>query len=143
MCASRMESLNWGRSCLEATHSGNNVYIHVRDDGAGIDTGKIKAKLISNRILSESAARELSDEQALEYIWHAGFSTAQEITDVSGRGVGMDVVQNRIRQLNGSIDSRIGARPRHALHHPTAAHSCHHQLPVGQVAWHCVLDADR
>ncbi len=89
---------------LEATHSGNNVYIHVRDDGAGIDIGKIKAKLISNRILSEFAAGELSDEQALDYIWHAGFSTANEITDVSGRGVGMDVVQNRIRQLNGSIE---------------------------------------
>ncbi len=93
-----------GTIVLEATHSGNNVYIHVRDDGAGIDIGKIKAKLISNRILSESAARDLSDEQALDYIWHAGFSTAQEITDVSGRGVGMDVVQNRIRQLNGSIE---------------------------------------
>ncbi len=93
-----------GTIVLEATHSGNNVYIHVQDDGAGIDIGKIKAKLISNRILSESAARELSDEQALDYIWHAGFSTAKEVTDVSGRGVGMDVVQNRIRQLNGSIE---------------------------------------
>ncbi len=93
-----------GTIVLEASHSGNNVYIHVRDDGAGINIGKIKAKLISNRILSESAARELADEQALDYIWHPGFSTAKEITDVSGRGVGMDVVQNRIRQLNGSIE---------------------------------------
>ena len=93
-----------GTIFLEATHSGNNVYIHVRDDGGGIDVEKIKAKLISNRVLSESAAGELSDEQALDYIWHPGFSTAREITDVSGRGVGMDVVLNRIRKLNGSIE---------------------------------------
>ena len=65
----------------------------MRDDGGGIDVEKIKAKLIGKRILSESAASELTDEQALDYIWHPGFSTAEEVTDVSGRGVGMDVVQ--------------------------------------------------
>ncbi len=86
----------------------------MRDDGGGIDVDKIKAKLVSNQILSESAASELSDEQALDYIWHPGFSTAKEITDVSGRGVGMDVVLNRIRQLNGSIE--IESVPQQGTH---------------------------
>jgi two-component system chemotaxis sensor kinase CheA len=92
-----------GNISLEASHRGNNVYVVVRDDGNGIDAEKIKAKLIDRNILSESAAGELTREQALDYIWHPGFSTAQEVTDVSGRGVGMDVVQTRIEQLNGTI----------------------------------------
>jgi two-component system chemotaxis sensor kinase CheA len=89
---------------LEASHRGNNVYIHVRDDGGGIDVDKIKAKLTKNQVLSDAAANELTDEQALEYIWHPGFSTAQVVTDVSGRGVGMDVVKTRVSQLNGTIE---------------------------------------
>ena len=93
-----------GTIVLEASHSGNDVYIHVRDDGSGVNLDKIKAKLISNGVLSESEARGLSDEQTLNYVWHPGFSTAKEITDVSGRGVGMDVVQDRIQKLNGSIE---------------------------------------
>ena len=93
-----------GTITLEAVHSGNNVFVHVRDDGRGIDVDKIKSKLVGNRVLSETAAAELSREQALDYIWHPGFSTAKEITDISGRGVGMDVVQNRVRQLNGNIE---------------------------------------
>ena len=96
-----------GTICLEASHSGNNVYIHVRDDGGGIDVEKIKAKLIDRGIVTESALDELSDRQALDYIWHPGFSTAQEVTDVSGRGVGMDVVKTRISLLNGTIRVRI------------------------------------
>jgi len=93
-----------GTIFLEASHSGNHVYVRVRDDGGGIDVQKIKSKLVDNRILSETVVEELLDEQALEYIWHPGFSTAKEITDVSGRGVGMDVVKTRISQLNGTIE---------------------------------------
>ena len=89
---------------LEASHSGNNVYICVCDDGGGIDVDKVKTKLLENQILTASAIEQLSDEQALDYIWHPGFSTAEEVTDVSGRGVGMDVVKTRINQMNGTID---------------------------------------
>lgn len=103
-----------GTISLEATHSGNNVFIHVRDDGAGIDVDSIKSKLISNRVLSETMAAELTREQALDYIWHPGFSTAQEVSDISGRGVGMDVVLNRVRQLNGSIE--IESVPQQGTH---------------------------
>ncbi len=93
-----------GTISLEASHSGNSVTIFVRDDGGGIDVAKVKAKLVENEVLSETTADELSDEQALDYIWHPGFSTAKEVTDVSGRGVGMDVVKTRINQLNGTIE---------------------------------------
>ena len=98
-----------GTIVLSASHSGNNVYIQVRDDGGGIDVEKIKAKLVDHGILAESAVRDLSDPQAIEFIWHPGFSTAREVTDVSGRGVGMDAVKNRINQLNGTIE--IDSRP--------------------------------
>ncbi len=109
-----------GTIALEATQSGNNVHIHVWDDGGGIDVQKIRAKLIANRILSATAASELSDEQALDYIWHPGFSTAQEITDISGRGVGMDVVKTRIHQLNGTIElqSTVGQGTRFNIRLP-------------------------
>jgi two-component system chemotaxis sensor kinase CheA len=93
-----------GTIFLEASHSGNSVYIRVGDDGGGIDVQRIKAKLLDKRILSKSAIDELSDEQVLDYIWHPGFSTAKEVTDISGRGVGMDAVKTRINQLNGTIE---------------------------------------
>ncbi len=92
-----------GTVTLEAFHSGNNVCIQIRDDGRGIDTQKIRNRLVDRNILSAAEAESLSDELALDYIWHPGFSTAEEVTDVSGRGVGMDVVKTRIAQLNGSI----------------------------------------
>ena len=95
---------------LEASHRGNNIYILVQDDGRGINVDMIKSKLIEKGLLSESEAAELTREQALEYIWHAGFSTAEKVTDVSGRGVGMDVVKQRLDSLNGTmqIDSTPG-----------------------------------
>ena len=93
-----------GTICLEASHSGNNVYIQISDDGSGINADKIRSKLVNNGILVESAAAELPAEQAVDYIWDPGFSTAREITDVSGRGVGMDVVKTRIRNLNGTVE---------------------------------------
>jgi two-component system chemotaxis sensor kinase CheA len=100
-----------GTICLEAFHRGNNIYILARDDGRGINVEKIKKKLIEKRILTESAAEELTREQALDYIWHAGFSTADKVTDVSGRGVGMDVVKQRLGSLNGTI--QIDSTPGH------------------------------
>lgn len=93
-----------GTIFLEASHSGNSVHIVVSDDGGGIDVERIKAKLIANQVVTAAVAEELSDEQALDYIWHPGFSTAPQLTDVSGRGVGMDVVKTRVQKLNGTVD---------------------------------------
>ncbi len=93
-----------GTIILEATHSGNSVLVHVRDDGGGIDVEKVRAKIIDKELLPSEDAQRLSEPQVLEYIWKPGFSTAGTVTNVSGRGVGMDVVQDRIRQLNGRIE---------------------------------------
>ena len=89
---------------LEAAHSGNNVFIYIRDDGGGINTSKIRKRLIERNILPASAAEALSEREAAEYVWHPGFSTAEKVSDISGRGVGMDIVKTRISELNGTID---------------------------------------
>ncbi|MGI9516700.1 MAG: chemotaxis protein CheA, partial [Pirellulaceae bacterium] len=91
-----------GRVVLSARHRGNSVHIEITDDGRGINSEKIKSRLVDNGVLD--SATELTDAEALEYIWHPGFSTAHKVTDVSGRGVGMDAVRTRINQLNGTID---------------------------------------
>ncbi|MEM8679751.1 MAG: chemotaxis protein CheA [Planctomycetota bacterium] len=93
-----------GTVSLEASHSGNNIIIQVRDDGGGIDVGKLRNKIIERGLLSAAAVDGLDEEQIIDFIWHPGLSTASEITDVSGRGVGMDVVKTRVHALNGTID---------------------------------------
>jgi two-component system chemotaxis sensor kinase CheA len=93
-----------GTITLEASHSGNNVFVRIRDDGGGLDVSRIKAKIAERGLLSATAADDLTDAQAIDYIWNPGFSTAAEVTDVSGRGVGMDAVRARIIELNGQVD---------------------------------------
>jgi two-component system chemotaxis sensor kinase CheA len=80
------------------------VFISIHDDGAGIDPTRIKERLAARELLTPAEIDDMSDEQTLEYIWHPGFSTAQEISDISGRGVGMDAVRTRITELSGTID---------------------------------------
>ena len=93
-----------GHIKLEAYNRGNHVVIEVEDDGRGIDYEKIRKKIVDNGILSEEDAERLDKEQLLEYIFISGFSTKDKITDISGRGVGMDVVKMNITRLSGSID---------------------------------------
>ncbi|WP_110112812.1 chemotaxis protein CheA [Bacillus sp. CGMCC 1.16541] len=95
---------------LKAYHSGNYVFIDIEDDGAGINREKVLKKAISKGVISEQAAANLTDRQASELIFASGFSTADKISDVSGRGVGLDVVKNTIESLGGtvSVDSREG-----------------------------------
>ncbi|MHC5004076.1 MAG: chemotaxis protein CheW [Planctomycetota bacterium] len=93
-----------GTIVLEASHSGNSVFIHIRDDGGGIDVDRIRAKAVDRGLLDAAAAEGLTEQAAVEYIWHPGFSTAREVTDISGRGVGMDAVRARIAELNGTVD---------------------------------------
>ncbi|PWW27349.1 two-component system chemotaxis sensor kinase CheA [Cytobacillus oceanisediminis] len=99
-----------GSVILKAYHSGNHVFIEIEDDGAGINKEKVISKALKNRIITEQAAAVLSDKQAYELIFASGFSTADKISDVSGRGVGLDVVKNTIESLGGSvsIDSKVG-----------------------------------
>lgn len=93
-----------GRINLTAYQSGNNVIIEVSDDGAGINTDKVKAKAIENGILTKEAAAALSTQEAIELLFRPSFSTAEKITGLSGRGVGLDVVKTKIEQLGGSVE---------------------------------------
>jgi two-component system chemotaxis sensor kinase CheA len=93
-----------GTLTLEAMHSGNNVLITVRDDGGGIYVDKVRQKIVDRDLLPADAAAQLSDAEVTEYIWHPGFSTADSVSDISGRGVGMDIVKTRIAELNGTIE---------------------------------------
>ena len=98
-----------GTLSLEALHSGNNVYISVRDDGGGINVDKVRQKIVNRGLLSSEAAALLTDAEVTDYIWHPGFSTAEVVSDISGRGVGMDIVKTRIAELNGTIDVQHAA----------------------------------
>jgi two-component system, chemotaxis family, sensor kinase CheA len=100
-----------GTVLLSAVHEGNHIVIRIRDNGAGMDPDLLRRKAVEKSILSEEEAAHLDDEEACHLIFAPGFSTAGEITDVSGRGVGMDVVKTNITRLNGTIelDSTLGA----------------------------------
>ncbi len=89
---------------LSARHEGNQVVVQISDDGAGIDYEKIKRKAIQRGIIDEEDASSLNDEEIAKLLFKSGFSTAEKITDVSGRGVGLDVVASKIQALNGSVD---------------------------------------
>jgi len=84
--------------------------IEIADDGRGIDTDKVKAKAIASGIISETESERMTDKEAHNLIFAPGFSTADKVTDISGRGVGMDVVKTNITNLNGivAVESEIG-----------------------------------
>ncbi|MBB5147855.1 MULTISPECIES: chemotaxis protein CheA [Ureibacillus] len=92
-----------GTVILRAYHSGNYVFIEIEDDGAGINKDKVLKKAIDRGIVTKESALVLTDKQINELIFESGFSTAEKITDVSGRGVGLDVVKTTIQSLGGSI----------------------------------------
>jgi two-component system chemotaxis sensor kinase CheA len=92
-----------GTVTVTAWNQETYIYISVKDDGKGIDTGALRQKAIDRGLVSREAAEAASDEQVLEYIFYAGLSTAKVVSDVSGRGVGMDIVRTNIERLNGEI----------------------------------------
>ncbi|WNS79708.1 chemotaxis protein CheA [Domibacillus sp. DTU_2020_1001157_1_SI_ALB_TIR_016] len=96
---------------LKAYHSGNHVFIEIEDDGAGINKDRVLQKALDKGIVTEEQALGMTDRQIFELIMASGFSTAEVISDLSGRGVGLDVVKTTIESLGGSItiDSQEGA----------------------------------
>ena len=88
---------------LSARHAGGNVVIEVRDDGRGIDPAKVARKAVERGLLAEDAVDSIDSARALELLFHPGFSTADVTSDISGRGVGMDVVRASIRELGGEV----------------------------------------
>jgi two-component system chemotaxis sensor kinase CheA len=93
-----------GEVGLIARHEGNNVVIMVTDDGAGINADKIRKKAVEKGMISQEEADKLDDADAVRLIFLPGFSTAEQISDISGRGVGMDVVRSKIESLSGHVD---------------------------------------
>lgn len=99
-----------GKITLKAYHSGNHIFIEVSDDGAGINRDKVLKKAVESGIVSKETEDKLTDKQVYELLFSSGLSTSDEITDVSGRGVGLDVVKNKIESLGGNVavDSILG-----------------------------------
>jgi two-component system chemotaxis sensor kinase CheA len=98
-----------GRLTLRAYHEGGQVNIEIGDDGGGIDVARVKQKAVERGLLRSEQAEKLSDREALNLIFLPGFSTAQTVTNVSGRGVGMDVVKSNIEKIGGVVD--VFSRP--------------------------------
>lgn len=93
-----------GSIFLDAFQEGNNVVIEVRDDGNGIDTEKVKAKAVEKGTITQEQADVMTDKEAIDLLFRPSFSTAEKVTDVSGRGVGLDVVKSKIEALGGDVE---------------------------------------
>ncbi len=99
-----------GSIFLEAYQDGNNVVIEVRDDGSGIDVEAVKQKGIDRGVITPEQGESMSEKDIINLLFHAGFSTSKQITDISGRGVGLDVVKSKIESLSGEVEvkSKMG-----------------------------------
>ncbi|WP_341285307.1 chemotaxis protein CheA [Priestia megaterium] len=92
-----------GTILLRAYHKGNEAIIEIKDDGNGINVQKIKDKIIKQNVITEKEANLLANDEIIQYIFSSGLSTADQITNLSGRGVGLDVVKTKIESLGGSV----------------------------------------
>jgi two-component system, chemotaxis family, sensor kinase CheA len=93
-----------GTVTLDAFHRGNSIYIQVTDDGKGLDPDRILRKALDKGIITEADAEKMTPHQIYQLIWEPGLSTADKVTEVSGRGMGMDIVKSKIEDINGTVD---------------------------------------
>lgn len=109
-----------GLITLKAYQSGNHVFIEIEDDGAGIHTDKVLNKIVQNGVMTQQEADKLTDDEIFQLIFSSGFSTAEQVSDVSGRGVGLDVVKSKIESLGGnvSVESERGKGSRFIIQLP-------------------------
>ena len=98
-----------GTITLNAYHEGGHIIIEIKDDGRGLNLDRIKRKAIENKLATEAELEGMSDQQIYQFIFKAGFSTAEKVTSVSGRGVGMDVVRTNIEKIGGTIELKSAA----------------------------------
>ncbi len=105
---------------LEAFHRGNSVVIQVIDDGKGMDADQLRSKAVEKGIITQADAEKLTTQQVYQLIWDPGFTTAEKVTEVSGRGMGMDIVRSKIEGLNGlvELDSEPGRGSRFTIKLP-------------------------
>ena len=113
---------------LNAYHKGGSINIVISDDGSGLDKASASLEKARSKGLIDANA-QLTDEQIYDLIFLPGFSTAAQTTDLSGRGVGMDVVRRNIKELGGSVELRTRARQGHHHHHHAAADAGHRRWP--------------
>lgn len=92
-----------GTVTLSAFHEGGHIIIEIKDDGRGLNLDRIKQKIIENGLADVAELEQMSDDQIMQYVFRAGFSTAEKVTSVSGRGVGMDVVRTNIEKIGGTV----------------------------------------
>jgi two-component system chemotaxis sensor kinase CheA len=93
-----------GTVTLDAFHRGNSIVIEVRDDGKGLDADRILRKCLEKGLLTKADAEKMTPQQIYQMIWEPGLSTAEKVTEVSGRGMGMDIVKSKIEELSGTVD---------------------------------------
>lgn len=93
-----------GKIILNAFHEGGHIIIQISDDGKGLNTARIKQKAVEKGLATQEELDAMTNKQIHQFIFHAGFSTAEKVTSVSGRGVGMDVVRTNIEKIGGTID---------------------------------------
>ncbi|EDX87189.1 ATPase, histidine kinase-, DNA gyrase B-, and HSP90-like domain protein [Synechococcus sp. PCC 7335] len=112
-----------GKITIEALQEGRHLVINVRDDGQGLNLEKIRQKAIDTQIITTAAAATLTPEQTIDLLFEAGFSTASEVDDLSGRGVGLDAVQAQVRSLQGwiTVDNKPGSGTCFSLHIPSSS----------------------
>ncbi len=105
---------------LRAYHSGNHVFIEIEDDGKGIDREKVLKTAIKNNVVTAEQANTMEDTEVYQLLFASGFSTADKISDISGRGVGLDVVKSKIEQLGGHVfvESKLGAGTKFSIQLP-------------------------
>jgi two-component system chemotaxis sensor kinase CheA len=101
MAAGKSET---GTISLEAYHEGGHIFIRIADDGRGLDVERIRRKAIANGLATEAELSVMGEQQILQFVFRAGFSTAEKVTSVSGRGVGMDVVRTNVERIGGAIE---------------------------------------
>ena len=116
----RLGKAQQGRICLLAKQEGDQIVISVSDDGSGIDAERVLRKAIEKSLVTPERGRQLSHREILDFVFLPGFSTAENVSDVSGRGVGMDVVRTNLKRMNGTIqlDSVPGKGTTVLLHLP-------------------------
>jgi two-component system chemotaxis sensor kinase CheA len=109
-----------GTITLDAFHRGNSIIIQVSDDGRGIDPARLRAKGVDKGLVSAADAERMTDHQAYQLIWEPGFSTAEKVTEISGRGMGMDIVRAKVEDLNGTVEltSTVGQGARFTVKLP-------------------------
>ncbi len=93
-----------GTVTLDAFHRGNSIVVQVIDDGKGLHVDKILAKAIEKGIIDQADGARLTDHEIYQLVWEPGFSTAEQVTEISGRGMGMDIVRSKIEDLNGTVE---------------------------------------